>query len=309
VYTASATRAAIYYNAYLKKYPDGRAVLLVADRSIFREAGWEERKRKPAAEQRAAECEAGGEAEAEAVLQQAEAANEDEPCEGKPSGDDRARRRARSAVRDLAMCNDFVYFVTFTLDKSKVNRYDVAEITRKLNNWLDNNVRRHGLKYVLVPELHKDGAVHFHGLINAAEGMKITDSGTIARGSGKPRRPRSEKERQQWLEAGGHEVYNVGAWGLGFSTAIKLYGERGRAISYVCKYISKTADKVGGRWYYSGGALSRPSVSVFAADYSASKTEARGGVFTIDALAAECCRLEFESMEEFDNVRKSLGIR
>lgn len=305
-----ATRAAIYHNSYMKIYPDGGCVLLVADRSIFREAGWEERRRKPlhAADEEGADivCECEAAAGEEQPAGEEQIAGEVEAVTADTS---RARRRARSAIFDLARCNDFKYFVTFTLDETKVDRYDVGAITLKLNNWLDNNVRRRGLKYVLVPELHKDGAVHFHGLINDA--LPVTDSGTIITGTGrprKPRRPRSLAERHKWLAGGGHVVYNVAAWSLGFSTAIELYGDPGRAIGYVCKYISKTTGKVGGRWYYSGGALARPLVAVFETDFAAAAATA-AAKFTLEGLGSECCRIEFESMEDFDNARESLGIR
>lgn len=114
----------------------------------------------------------------------------------------------------------------------------MASITRRLNTWLDNQVRRHGLAYVLVPERHKDGAIHFHGFFNDA--VKAVDSG--------------HRDRE------GHPVYNLPAWSLGFTTAIELYGDYHAAVGYVCKYIGKQGDKPGGRWYYSGGDLQRPAV-------------------------------------------------
>lgn len=166
---------------------------------------------------------------------------------------DRAKRRARSCVRDIALSNDWAWFVTLTLDKTKINRHDMTAITRKLNQWLDNRVRRNGLAYVLVPERHKDGAVHFHGFFNGA--LRAVDSGTVSLPGGKrPRRPRSAAERAAWLAEG--------QWTLGFTTAIGLYGDRRAATSYVCKYVTKAQDKVGGRWYYSGGALRKPEISL-----------------------------------------------
>ena len=79
--------------------------------------------------------------------------------------------------------------VTLTLDQTQVDRYDMAAITRKLNAWLSNQVQRRGLIYVLVPERHKDGAIHFHGFFNDV--LDRVDSGTmIPPGGGKPRKPR-----------------------------------------------------------------------------------------------------------------------
>lgn len=284
-----ATKAAIMHNAHMKIYPDGSRSVLVCERSIFRESGWEERKVQKRISEPEPECEG-----------EPDAAGGGGECDTS-----RSRRRARSAVSDLARCNDFKYFITFTLDSSRISRYDVVEITKHLNIWLDNRVRRKGLKYVLVPELHKDGAVHFHGMINDA--LPVTDSGTISRGNGKPRRPRSEAERKRWLAEGGHVVYNVGEWKFGFSTAIELYGDRRRAIGYVTKYVSKSAGKVGGRWYYSGGDLQRPKSAAVAADFEAAAALA-GSCFTLDGLNCSCCRIDL-SKEDYENVREALGIR
>lgn len=159
----------------------------------------------------------------------------------------RSVSRARAAVRDLARSNPWRFFVTLTLSPEKVNRYDPVDVLRHLRHWLGNNVRRKGLVYLLVPEHHKDGAIHFHGLFNDA--LEAVDSGH--------------------KDGKGHTVYNLPGWGWGFSTAIELYGERDAAVNYVCKYIGKqldgsmggTPEKIGGRWYYSGGNLARPAVS------------------------------------------------
>ena len=259
----------IYHTARLKTYPGGRVEVLVCDKAIFGGDGWEEhgKERRPRGRKK----------------------------EREPQDRDvgRAVRRARAQVRDLALCNPFRWFVTLTLDKSRVNRYDMAEITRHLNHWLDNQVRRKGLAYVLVPERHQDGAVHFHGFFNDA--LEAVDSGTVSLpGQKRPRRPRSARQRAQWLEQGGHPVYNLPGWGWGFSTAIELYGEYDRAVGYVCKYIGKGMEaspngdgapaKVGGRWYYSGGALARPEVTY--ADLELREAMAEPGAYRYDLPGA-----------------------
>lgn len=224
---APLTADAIRHTCRVKIFPDGTADVLIASRAIFRESGWEERQTYPAETPETPET---PDPEAEDAI---------------PScGPERAMRRARAAVRDIARANRFAYFVTLTLDAAKVDRYDMAAITKKLNNWLDNRVRRNGLAYVLVPERHKDGAIHFHGFFNDA--LPVVDSG--------------HKDRA------GHRVYNLPAWPLGFSTAIELYGDYQSAVAYVCKYIGKQGEKPGGRWYYSGGDLKRPEVYLCDAD-------------------------------------------
>ena len=152
---------------------------------------------------------------------------------------ERSRRRARKMVYDLVACNsELDIFVTLTLDRQKINRYDYTAVYKKLRVWLDNRVRRRGMKYVMVAEHHKDGAIHFHALVNRSS-LKLVDSG--------------------FKDSGGHTVFNVPDWSLGFTTAIETYGStRTALVNYVTKYICKASAPVGGRWYYSGGDLRRP---------------------------------------------------
>ena len=117
-----------------------------------------------------------------------------------------------------------------------------------------------------MPERHKDGAIHFHGFFNDA--LEAVDSGTVSLpGQKHPKKPRNAAQRAAWLAQGGHVVYNLPGWSLGFTTALELYGDYPAAVGYVCKYIGKELDpegqpvKLGGRWYYSGGPLGRPEVA------------------------------------------------
>src|SRR5699024_1127641 len=95
-----------------------------------------------------------------------------------PNAAQRAARRARKELFLCAACNpDLDCFVTLTQAPDKVgDRYDYKEAVRRLGRWLDNRVRRRGLKYIFVPELHQDGAVHWHGLCSSAA-LRLVDSG------------------------------------------------------------------------------------------------------------------------------------
>lgn len=280
--------SAITHNCVCKTYPDGSREYTAAPLALFRESGWEasddyaaaeDRRRAAIRRQRGIDFDlmfGGGYADAERDTAR-DAANIA-----------RAKRRARGMLRDYARSNEFKYFVTLTLDGSKVDRYDLAEVVRIMRTWLDNRVRRKGLLYVLVPELHKDGAVHFHGFFNDA--LPVVDSGTITLHGGKPRKPRSARQRAAWLREGGHVVYNLPDWTLGYTTAIELYGERDAAIAYVCKYISKGEAKIGGRWYYSGGALRLPETSYIDVDFDTVAAAHSVHRFTVDALGCDMVR-------------------
>jgi len=179
----------------------------------------------------------------------------------------------------------------------------MTAITRKLNAWLSNQVQRRGLRYVLVPERHKDGAVHFHGFFNDV--LDRVDSGTmIPPEGGRPKKPRSKAQRAAWAAGGGRVVWNLPGWSLGFTTALELVGEYSRAVSYVCKYIGKQqgggepGEKVGGRWYYSGGALERPQVALVDLDWRDLAERPGAYVFRVPEAGAVFARLMETDGEE-----------
>lgn len=76
--------------------------------------------------------------------------------------------RAKSKVKEYALCNEFKYFVTLTIDKNKYDRYDLKTYYKDLGQFIRNYNRIHKTKveYVLIPEEHEDGAWHMHGLFN-----------------------------------------------------------------------------------------------------------------------------------------------
>lgn len=90
---------------------------------------------------------------------------------GSSSSDDEVRfassiARSRSKVLQLALNNKWDYFVTLTFDKEKIDRYDYHTVVKSLLKFFDNYKQRssYDFKYLVIPERHKDGAWHFHGL-------------------------------------------------------------------------------------------------------------------------------------------------
>lgn len=218
----------ISHNGLIYQYPDGSEDVICCTAPIFREPGWEA---------------AWGEDPPKVAPSPREKGKKAEGTDM-----ERSMRRARAKLRRLALANDFDFFVTLTLDPAKIDRYDPAAVTKALGRWADNMVRRHGLRYILVPEQHKDGAYHFHGFM-AGSGLKAVDSG---------------------VEWDARPVYNLPQWSLGFTTAQRLYGDYHAAVGYCCKYIGKQhGQRPLGRWYYSGGALQEPRKLYSDMDYRA----------------------------------------
>lgn len=77
-----------------------------------------------------------------------------------------ARRKRR--IREYALCNDWQYFVTLTLAEGKQDRFDLALFYKRFGQWVGNYNKRYGtrLAYLIIPEQHKNGAWHAHGLFN-----------------------------------------------------------------------------------------------------------------------------------------------
>jgi len=80
---------------------------------------------------------------------------------------DESLSRTRSTLFELAYCNKFELFVTLTLDPKKYDRNDLKKFKTDLSHWLRNYNQKHktSLKYLLIPEMHKDNSWHMHGFI------------------------------------------------------------------------------------------------------------------------------------------------
>lgn len=82
---------------------------------------------------------------------------------------EQSRIRARKTIIELALCNNWDYFITFTVSPDKFDRYDLFPIINSLTQWLRDQRKQVGyekLAYLLVPEKHIDGAWHFHGFMS-----------------------------------------------------------------------------------------------------------------------------------------------
>lgn len=176
--------------------------------------------------------------------------DEGEKREGKESTvpSPKARRRAQKEIFELALCNpDLDAFVTLTFSPEAVkDRGSYDEVYKEVKVWFSNRVQRKGLKYILVPERHKDGGLHFHGFANSSA-LRLVAA----------RYPNTGR----LIIKQGRQVYNIADWSrLGFSTCKVLPNtteDRLRAAKYCTKYITKDTEKIGGRYILHGGNLRR----------------------------------------------------
>lgn len=128
--------------------------------------------------------------------------------------------RAKSRITELALCNQWEYFVTLTIDAEKQDREDLAQYVKALGIWISHFNRKFQchLKYVLIPEQHKDGkSWHMHGLFH-----DVPDKALIVNEHGYLDIP-FYRER------------------FGF-ISLSPIKDKGKCARYITKYVTKTID-------------------------------------------------------------------
>lgn len=151
---------------------------------------------------------------------------------------ERSIRRTQAEIADIIECNSFELFGTFTFSAEKVkDRYDDKEIYGVMSAWLSNQRRNSPeMRYLLVPERHKDNALHFHALLGSYGGF-LSDSG------------------KKWQ---GVPIFNLPAFKYGFTnfTAIR---DKSKTANYCRKYITKELmQEKNRRRYWASKNLQRP---------------------------------------------------
>ena len=146
--------------------------------------------------------------------------------------------RSKNRIFELAMCNEFTHFCTFTQDQEKRNRFDLADFRKDFAQLVRNLNRDRQpdskIKYLLIPEQHKDGAWHMHGLLKG-----LTDS-DLRKFELSEKLPLSIKRQLQKGEAVYDWTRYRKAFGYFTCTEIK---EQTACAKYITKYISKDLQK------------------------------------------------------------------
>lgn len=158
--------------------------------------------------------------------------------------------RAKINAFDKICCNpDLDTFATFTISPEHVeDRASWDDVYKRLKVWLSNRVSRAGLKYVICPERHKKGGIHFHALMNSSA-LRLT--------------PATNAHTGAPLEHNGQPLYNISDFPFGFTSAELVQDatrDREAVAKYIFKYMGKQGieGKIGGRYALTGGELAKP---------------------------------------------------
>ena len=184
---------------------------------------------------------------------------EPEKCKKNTAGNtsklDESLSRTKATIFELAMCNEWEWFVTLTIDPKQFDREDLNQYKKKLSVWIKNYNRLHGtkIKYLLIPELHNDRkSWHMHGLVMELPETHLTefeDNETL------PLTILIEIKR-------GNKVYDWPAYrkAFGYITITKI--RNAESVSkYISKYITKdlikTKIELNNHLYYCSKGLKR----------------------------------------------------
>lgn len=134
-------------------------------------------------------------------------------------------KRAKQRVWDIARANSWDWFVTLTLDPAVVDRFDYNAVVECLKSFT-KSLHYYNCDWLIVPEQHKSGAWHFHGLIRGNPPMskgKVLKDGTV--------------------------IYNLDNYHLGFTSLSRVKNEQSVA-TYITKYLTKEMEVPKGRKRY-----------------------------------------------------------
>lgn len=140
--------------------------------------------------------------------------------------------RVKTKIRDYAFCNEWDYFVTFTFSDNNIDRYDLKEVKKRMGQFFRDYKKRksYDFKYLLVPEFHKDGAVHFHGLV---KDIRFEDLREFLLTDTIPVYIQNQIRK-------GLKVYDFTEFSSRFGyTTVEPIRNADASANYICKYITK----------------------------------------------------------------------
>lgn len=175
----------------------------------------------------------------------------DKPASSLDEKLDASISRAKRIILEYALCNSWEWFGTFTLDKTKYDRYNLAKFYKDFTQWIRDQRKKFKtpIRYILIPEMHQDGAWHMHGLLAGVPDLR-TFSSLRVDGWNVPDR----------VVDGGYSCWLGFHRKFGFCSLGALRNPVACGF-YVSKYVGKSLQdsgiKVGSHLYYANHGLAR----------------------------------------------------
>lgn len=164
---------------------------------------------------------------------------------------DASMSRSRRVVLELALCNPWKYFCTFTIAQ---DRKDLESWAKRFSQWIRDQRKKYNMDfpYVLVPEQHQDGSWHMHGLFGDISPLLVPFAHYWSEGKKIPYK----------LVKGGYLDFPNYSRKFGFCSFGPIKNPVAAGF-YITKYISKNLQDscldVGLHLYYCSHGLNRSS--------------------------------------------------
>lgn len=165
--------------------------------------------------------------------------------------------RARTTIYELALCNDWDWFITITLNPEKYERCDLPKFRKDFSRFIRTYGKKNGLtvKYLVIPEQHAKGGWHMHGFL---KGIPPDNLRHFTLYEKLPFYLRKKLKQ-------GFAIYDWIEYRERFGFCdIEPVRNLQAASAYVTKYITKSLDssvkELGGHLYYASQGLNRASV-------------------------------------------------
>jgi len=184
-----------------------------------------------------------------------------------------ATNRAKQKVYQYARANSWKngWFVTLTIDPEKLDSTDYELVSQHISTFF-YNVRRSrcpNMKYIAVPELHKDGKkYHIHALMTQVDGLKwypaIADKNILYPAGHKKEGLIKISKGQKIKDKRGRQIYKTDYYNLGYMTATPIT-DPNKVVSYITKYITKTLKQTvkGKKTYWHSKNLDKPGIEEY----------------------------------------------
>lgn len=159
--------------------------------------------------------------------------------------------RSKQTIIDLAYHNGLIkpwqYFLTLTFDPTIVNSYDYERVGETLVKWINNMKHQNPyMEYIIVPEPHKSGRIHFHGLFRGVTKWQLEEA----------RSPKTNR----LIKKNGVQIYNLVNYKYGYSTVSEVKDLTAVSV-YISKYMTKELLNLSyKKRYWSSKSLERPKV-------------------------------------------------
>lgn len=140
--------------------------------------------------------------------------------------------RTKNRIFEIAACNDFQWFFTGTLNPNWHDSGNLGEFRKKFTQMIRDFRKKTGcdVRYLLIPEQHKSGAWHMHGLLGGLPVEMLHKFSIVEH------LPHKILNRVKEYD----DVYNWEEYSrkFGFTTLTPIH-DKAATTAYITKYITK----------------------------------------------------------------------